>query len=115
MTGIMSRIATVAAGFLAATAPSAMTPAQADSPGCVTKAEYRAVDKEMLKSKVHRIFDTNGKRLYMDHGQITNEGREYRVCRHPRSGGSYVQVQYNNYEQGDGPLRVGRKQIHVSG
>jgi len=115
MSIVKRRIAAVAAGVLAVTGFGVMTPAQADSPGCVTRAEYRAVDKGMLKSKVHRIFDTNGKRLYINHGQVTNEGREYRVCRHPRRGGSYVQVQYDNYKQRGGPLRVGRKQIHISG
>ncbi len=68
----------------------------------------------MLKSTVHNIFDTIGKRLFINRGEVTNEGRKYRVCGHPCSDGSYVQVQYNNYAAGGGPLRLGYKQIHIS-
>jgi len=68
----------------------------------------------MRKSRVHIIFDAAGKRLFIDTGQVTNEGREHAVCGHPRRGGSYVQVQYKNYELGGGPLRVGSKHIHIS-
>lgn len=88
--------------------------AEADTRPCVTRGEYRQVAKGMTKSRVHGIFDTDGKRLFINRGQVTNEGREYRVCGHPRSGGSYVQVQYNNYSTNGGPLRVARKQIFIS-
>lgn len=88
---------------------------EADTRPCVTRGEYRQVSKGMTKLRVHAIFDTGGKRLFINRGQVTNEGREYRVCGHPRSGGSYVQVQYDNYSTNGGPLRVGRKQIFISG
>jgi hypothetical protein len=80
---------------------------------CVTLGEYRQVTKGMAKVRVHPIFDTSGKRLYINRGKVTSEGREYRVCGHPRRDGSYVQVHYNNFKAG-GPLLVGRKKIHVS-
>lgn len=110
----MRRLAAVIV-LAAVTALLPATPAVADTPGCVTRAEYRAISNGMLKVRVHNIFDTDGKRLYINRGQVTNEGREYRVCGHPRRGGSHVQVQYNNYQANGGPLRVGRKQIHLSG
>jgi hypothetical protein len=33
-------------------------PGAADTPGCVTKKEYRKIHKGMTKKRVHRIFDT---------------------------------------------------------
>jgi hypothetical protein len=69
----------------------------------------------MRKARVHRIFDTDGRRLFINRGNVTNEGREYRICGHPRRTGSYVQVQYDNFNAGGGPLRLSRKQLHISG
>ena len=34
-------------------------PATADTPGCVTKKEYRKIHKGVTKKRVHRIFDTS--------------------------------------------------------
>ena len=58
-------------------------------------------------------FDTAGKRLFLNSGTVSNEGREYRVCGHPRSGGSFAQVQYNNYATKAGPRRLSLKQMQV--
>lgn len=35
-------------------------PAEADTPGCVTQSEFRAVENGWTKKRVHRKFDTNG-------------------------------------------------------
>lgn len=57
----MKRLAlTVAAILLSAFATA--VPAQADTPGCVTRAEYRHVHKGMTKERVHRIFDARAHR-----------------------------------------------------
>jgi hypothetical protein len=53
------------------------TPALADTPGCVSRAEYRQVHRGMTKPHVHRIFDTAGHRDAA-HGNI--EVRGYRTC-----------------------------------
>jgi hypothetical protein len=55
--------------------------AHADTPGCVVKAEYRQVQKGMTKRRVHRIFDTDGKRdAIARSGGQTFEIRSYRTC-----------------------------------
>ena len=94
--------------------PTRADAGEGDNRPCVTLGEYQQVTIGMTKVRVHSIFDTIGRRLFINRGQVTNEGREYNVCGHPRSGGSYVQVQYNNYAAGGGPLKVGFKQIHIS-
>ena len=55
----MKRLALVFAGVLLSSL-TAVTPAHADTPGCVTKAEFRKVHKGMKMRRVHRIFDTKG-------------------------------------------------------
>jgi hypothetical protein len=102
----------VVAGALVAASPAEA--AEADTRPCVTRGEYRQVKQGMTKIRVHAIFDTAGKRLFINTGEVSNEGREYRVCGHPRSGGSFVQVQYNNYATDGGPLRLSFKQIRIS-
>jgi hypothetical protein len=105
-------------GMVAATTLcAAVSPSQAaegDTRPCVTRGEYRQVTKGMTKIRVHAIFDTGGKRLFLNGGEVSNEGREYPVCGHPRSGGSFVQVQYNNYASNGGPLRLSYKQLRIS-
>jgi hypothetical protein len=73
----------------------AITPASADTPGCVSKAEFRKVHKGMTRQRVQRIFDTKGHQVYTwwisgDH----YSGREYRACRHPQW--SIVSIDYVN-------------------
>lgn len=38
-------------------------PASADTPGCVTRAEFRKASKGMKMTRVHDIFDTRGRRV----------------------------------------------------
>lgn len=110
----MLSVAVMVAGGVASL-PATASAHESDTRPCVTRAEFRQVTRGMSKLRVHDIFDTSGRRLFINSGKVTNEAREYRVCGHPRSGGSFVQVQYNNYRLGGGPLRVGFKQMHVAG
>jgi hypothetical protein len=67
-------VAVASVGLIAPTA-------YADTPGCVTRAEYRHVHKGMAKARVHRIFDVDGKRQAIAHsGGSTSEIRSYRTC-----------------------------------
>lgn len=71
----------------------AVAPAAADTPGCVTKTEYRSVKKSATLAKVKRVFDTAGRRVAI----ATSDGygsqiRNYRAagfrrcrCRSPKS------------------------------
>ena len=68
----------VVAGALVAASPAEA--AEADTRPCVTRGEYRQVKQGMTKIRVHAIFDTAGKRLFINTGEVSNEGREYRVC-----------------------------------
>ncbi|HYJ70636.1 MAG TPA: hypothetical protein VEX15_23525 [Nocardioidaceae bacterium] len=73
----------------------ATTPASADTPGCVTKNEFRKVHKGMSRERVQRIFDNKGHQTYTywisgDH----YSGRDYRACRHPQW--SLVSIDYLN-------------------
>ena len=61
--------------------------AQADTRGCVSKGEFDHVHRGMAVSRVHRIFDTNG-RLEVSLGRMSI--RKYRPC--PRH--SAVSVTY---------------------
>ena len=69
----------------------AATPAQADSPRCVSKAEYHRVHRGMSRGAVHAVFDTRGRRRAFSRvGRFTSEVRVYRGC--PRR--SVVSVSY---------------------
>jgi hypothetical protein len=77
------RLATsgIAAALTAAVLFAPTTAAHADTDGCVTKAEYRKVKKNMPKTRVHAIFDTAGKReSRATSGGYVAEVRSYRVC-----------------------------------
>jgi hypothetical protein len=52
---------------------TASQPASADTPGCVTRAEFRNVSEGMSKHRVHRIFDTRG--------EGSGYSRYYEKCR----------------------------------
>ncbi len=67
--------------------------AHADSRGCVTRGEYQRVHDGMRKARVHRIFDTRGRRetASVARGDIF-EIRSYRTCRR----GAGVSVHYRN-------------------
>ena len=113
---LIRQAATLAAATLLCSGVMATgaAPAFGDTPRCVSQAEFRRVAEEMPKARVHRIFDTDGRRLFINSGNVTNEAREYRVCGHPRRTGSYVQVHFDNFTAGGGPLKLSRKQIHIS-
>jgi hypothetical protein len=47
---------------------------------CVTRAEFRRAKRGMIKRRVHRIFDTRGRRTSLSIGGGTrDEYREYRA------------------------------------
>ena len=59
----------------------AAPPAQADSPRCVSKGEYRQVHRGMSRGQVHRVFDTRGhRRAFARVGRFRSEVRVYRGC-----------------------------------
>ena len=64
-------------------APLAFAPlAAADTPGCVTRSEYRAVYEDDSIARVHRIFDTDGRKIGgAKGGGFVSQVRSYRTCR----------------------------------
>lgn len=92
--------------------PGTVGPANADTPRCVSGAEYRKIHKGMSRGKVHRIFDTKGRSLFENPGAVHNSAREYRMCSGfaAATGDTKVQVQYNNYAANGGPQLVAFKQ-----
>jgi hypothetical protein len=76
------------AGGLLISLASPAAPAQADTPGCVTKPEFSRVQTGMLKEGVHRIFDTRGSLT----GLGTSEIRHYKPCK----AAGVVQVTYRS-------------------
>ena len=55
--------------------------AHADTPGCVTRAEYRQVTKGMTKTRVDGIFDLKGHREVVSYsGGYGSEIRSYKTC-----------------------------------
>ena len=80
---------------IACLAGTAASPAhaQAEARACVSPGEYRQVHRGMTKRRVHRIFDTRGRRVaFSRDGRFTSEIRRYRGC--PRR--SAVSVGYGN-------------------
>ncbi len=66
--------------------------AAADTPGCITRSEYRAVHKDASIARVHRIFDTDGRKIGgAKGGGFASQVRSYRTCR-PHSS---VVIQYD--------------------
>jgi hypothetical protein len=66
--------------------------AAADTPGCVTRSEYRAVHEDDSITRVHRIFDTDGRKIGgATGGGSSSQVRRYRTCR-PHSS---VVIQYD--------------------
>jgi len=57
-------------------------PAYADTPGCVTRAEYREIERGMTVAFVARIFDTNGRVVAtIRDGRHLTVARSYDACR----------------------------------
>jgi hypothetical protein len=72
--------------------------AQADTPGCVTKSEYRHVHKGDSIRRVHRIFDTRGRLQEKGtSGGYPAKLRIYKACGSPSS---TVAVQYHKKPSG---------------
>src|SRR5262245_53834430 len=64
----------------------------ADTHGCVTRSEFRAIHKDSSIARVHRIFDTDGRKIGgAKGGGFVSQVRSYRTCR-PRSS---VVIQYD--------------------
>ena len=75
------RAALATAVAIAAIVGGGAVPASADTPGCVTRGEYRSVSKGMAKWRVASIFDTRGSRqVYSTSGGYSIEIRNYRTC-----------------------------------
>ncbi len=56
--------------------------AAADTPGCVTRSEFRAVHNDYSIAHVHRIFDTDGRKIGgAKGGGFASQVRSYRTCR----------------------------------
>jgi hypothetical protein len=93
---MMRKLALAAAATVTAVTATLVpaTAAQAaDTPTCVTRAEYKAVHKGMTKTRVHRIFDISGKRMAIAHsGGFTSEIRSYKTCQKF----SAVSIAYDN-------------------
>lgn len=79
----------------------AVAPAQADTPGCVTRTEFSKVVRGMTMPRVHRIFDTRGVENFRGFGSTT---REYTPCTDREWG--FVNV---SYERRGGLWRVTSK------
>ncbi len=75
---MIRRIAASAVGALLVTGLGAVTaPAQADTPGCVSRNEFRIVEKGWTKSRVDRLFDAGGKTSSQGYGY---KYQEYKTC-----------------------------------
>jgi Ni/Co efflux regulator RcnB len=61
-----------------------------ETPGCVSRTEFRAVKDGMTQTRVHRIFGTTGHVEYSGSGGV---GREYETCTGDEW--SYVSVDFN--------------------
>ncbi len=69
------------------------TPAQADTPGCATRAEFHKVSHGMAKERVTHIFDTNGRLTsYSAYGGHKYTSRDYNPC----AKYAYVTVNYKD-------------------
>jgi hypothetical protein len=82
----MRRLAAVPLVAVVATL-GATTPAQADTPRCVSRHEYSRVVKGMTMTKVHNIFDTAGDKTGLG---APNQLYYYETC----TGRGMVQVIY---------------------
>jgi hypothetical protein len=96
---------TVAPASASAQSGATLAPASARAHHCVSRGEYRHAHKGMTKARVHRSFDTAGKRKAISHsGGGTSEVRSYAAChRHGR-----VMVSYTTYYR-HAPLRLNNK------
>ena len=86
----MKRLGAVLGTVALAAAPLAVAaPASADTENCVSRLEFKKVQKGWSMKRVHRVFDVGGKQYYFYSGY---QGREYRACQSPEY--SIVNVDY---------------------
>jgi len=83
-------LVTLIAAAFTATGLVVVAPPASATHDCVNKKEYKRVKKGMSKSRVHRIFDINGKQVSTGYGY---EYRDYRVCTDPKCG--FVSVTFH--------------------
>lgn len=83
-----------------------VTVAQDETPGCVSRAEMRAVKDGMTMSKVRSIFGTNGRSNYTSN---YSRGRTYRTCAGDPDW-SYAEVDFWKHK---GAYRVWWKWIYI--
>lgn len=77
LAAIAASVALIATPILTA------APAQADTPGCVSRNEFGLVKKGWTKARVHRLFDTSGQQYYYSSAQYgfpAEQWREYDGC-----------------------------------
>jgi hypothetical protein len=72
------RVALALAGLLLGLPTGAAASARSLQEDCVTRAEYRQARYGMTKIRVHRIFGTRGRLVYLVVGN--EEKREYPMC-----------------------------------
>jgi len=73
---MLKRLA-VSVALAVAAVPLSVAPASADTPGCVTRAEFYAVHKGDTMARVHRVWDTDGRFRFFSQG-VMNRG--YKIC-----------------------------------
>jgi hypothetical protein len=105
----MLKLIPLAAAIAAALALAGV--AQADTPGCVTKSEYRHVHKGDSIRRVHRIFDTRGRLQEKGtSGGYPAKLRIYKACR----SAPYPAVAVSYKKKADGVWRlVAKSKVEV--
>jgi hypothetical protein len=89
----MRRAAILVASAVLATSATAISvsPAAADTPGCVTRQEFNQVHRGMRMSRVHQVFDTVGRVASRDASRMH---RYYKICGVPFTHRQAVHVIY---------------------
>ncbi|CAA9356521.1 MAG: hypothetical protein AVDCRST_MAG34-2136 [uncultured Nocardioidaceae bacterium] len=100
---MLKRLVTATALALAIPMTVAIPTAFADTPKCVSKAEFRAVKMGWGMPRVHNRFDIKGQQTYVGYGY---QNREYRAC--TKSYGYHGTV-WVDYERSNGKWKVSGK------
>jgi hypothetical protein len=74
------KVLAVAALVVVGATVAAADASAADTPGCVTRGEYRSVHRGDSMSRVHRIFDTERRMSIATSGGYASQVRTYRTC-----------------------------------
>ncbi|WP_148572747.1 hypothetical protein [Nocardioides caldifontis] len=100
----MRKLLTAVLAAAAITVAVPASTASADTPGCISRAEFKQVKKGMTLAKVKQIADTNGKRdVFSTGGGYSFQVRSYRTC----SPYSVVTVGFD--KRGRNPWKVSSK------